>query len=160
MAIVCYLDFDGVVHDDDVYWSPKRGIYIKTPDRTLFEWMPILDELLVPYPTVKIVLSTSWVRTKSFEFAKSQLSPMLQARVIGATFHNRLMQKLEFSLMARGQQIWEDVGRRKPTGWFAIDNDDKGWPPQCRDRLVKTEDRLGLSDPVVQVEIQRMLMSL
>ena len=157
---VCYCDYDGVVHDDAVYWSPKRGIYISTPDRTLFEWMPILEDLLAPYPVVKIVLSTSWVRVKSFEFAKSRLSPTLQQRVIGATFHNRLMQKLEFDFMSRGFQVWSDVKRRNPASWFAIDNDDLGWPPHCRDRLIKTEDRLGLSDLDVQDAIRRMLMSM
>jgi hypothetical protein len=87
---ICYVDYDGVVHVNSVYQSPKRGIYIgSTPGHTLFEWLPILDELLAPYPDVKIVLSTSWVRARSFEYAKSKLPPSLQARVIGATFHYR-----------------------------------------------------------------------
>lgn len=157
---VCVVDYDGVVHDDEVYWSPKKGIYIRTPGRTLFEWLPILEELLEPYPDVKIVLSTSWVRVKSYEFAKKQLSEALQARVIGATFHNRLMRKDEFDFLSRGQQVLADVARRKPTNWFAIDNDDQGWPARYRDRLIKTEDHLGLSDPAVQDAIRRILMSL
>ena len=41
-----YLDFDGVVHDDAVYCHPKRGIYVSTPGRTLFEWSYILEELV------------------------------------------------------------------------------------------------------------------
>jgi len=155
---VCYLDFDGVIHDDAVYWHPKRGIYLDTPGRTLFEWMPILEELLAPHPDVKIVLSTSWVRVRSFGFAKGKLSPALQARTIGATFHNELMQKAEYDLLSRGYQVLADVTRRKPTSWFAIDNDDRG-PQEYRDRLVKTEDRLGLSDPAVQEAIRAMLVS-
>lgn len=157
---VCVLDYDGCLHDDAVYWSPKRGIYMGTPGRVLFEWMPILEELLEPYPEVKIVLSTSWVRAKSFDFAKGQLSLALQARVIGATFHNRHMRKDEFDLMSRGRQVWSDVLRRRPASWFAIDNDDQGWPQGCRDRLVKTEDHLGLSDLRVQDAIRNILRSL
>lgn len=57
---VCYCDYDGVVHDDAVYWSPNMGIHMRTPGRTLFEWLPLLEELLAPHPEVKIVLSTSW----------------------------------------------------------------------------------------------------
>ncbi len=129
-----------------------------TPGRILFEWMHILDELLAPHPEVKIVLSTSWVRERSFNFAKAQLSQTLQERVIGATFHNRLMQKVEFDFVSRGQQVWNDVQRRQPVSWFAIDNDEKGWPEHCRDRLIKTEDRLGLSDAVVQNAIINILI--
>lgn len=157
---VCYLDFDGVLHDDDVYWSPKRGIFIKTPGRLLFEWTPILEELLEPHPDVKIVLSTSWVRVKNFEFAKKHLSSKLQSRVIGATYHRREMRGKEFENLPRGLQVWGDVLRRKPKSWFAIDNDDAAWPAWCRDKLVKTEDRDGLSDTAVQKAVRAMLEQL
>ncbi len=146
-----------MVHDESVYWSPHEGIHLRAPGRTLFEWLPIFEELLAPYPDVKIVLSTSWVRARSLEFAKAQLSPTLQVKVIGATFDNRVTQKLDFDLMPRGLQVWRDVERRKPEKWFAIDNDDQGWPTWCRDHLIKTEDSLGLSDPGVQDAIRRVL---
>lgn len=79
-----YLDFDEVLHDAEVYVSRKRGIELRTPGHTLFEWMPMLEEILAPYPQVAIVLSTSRVRARSFDFAKAQLSHALQQRVIGA----------------------------------------------------------------------------
>lgn len=154
---VCYCDFDGVTHDDAVYSSRDDDIHIRTPGRTLFEWLPLLEELLVPYPHVKIVLSTSWVRFKGFEFAKSRLTVGLQSRVIGATFDNRVTQKYDFDSMSRGQQICADVERRMPARWFAIDNDEKDWPECCRDLLIKTNDRLGLSEPGVQDQIRKML---
>lgn len=157
---VCYLDFDGVLHDDSVYWNSKIGIHIRQPGRTLFEWAPVLEKLLIPYPEIKIVLSTSWVRVKSFEFAKRQLSQALQGRVVGATFHNREIQKFDFDNMSRGAQILADVYRRKPAGWIAIDNDDVAWPSAHMDKLVLTHDRRGISDAVVQEQICRMLESL
>lgn len=156
---VCYCDFDGVVHDDAVYTSRRDGIHIRTPGRILFEWLAILEELLAPYPDVKIVLSTSWVRVKGFEFAKRQLTPCLQSRVIGATFHNRETSKFAFDNMSRGMQICADVRRRKPTRWFAIDNDDHAWPAEHRANLIKTDDRLGLSEPDVQDAIRKVLAS-
>lgn len=157
MTKVLYLDYDGVLHDEEVYFHPRRGIYIETPDRTLFEWMPILDELLRPYPDVRIVLSTSWVRARSFEFAKKQLSPMLQERVIGATFHRRLTRKEWFASLPRGEQIAQDVFRRVPQSWFAIDDDAMYWPEWCRDNLIKTNGSCGISDPAVQEAIRMML---
>lgn len=156
---ICFLDYDGVTHVDAVFWSPGRGIHITTPGHALFEWTNILASLLQPYPDVKIVLSTSWVRLRGLEFAKAQLPPVLRARVIGATFDNRIVQKLEFDMMSRGCQVYADVERRRPTKWFAIDNDDKGWPPFCRSQLIKTDDNLGLSSLEVQDAISRTLMS-
>lgn len=156
---VCYLDFDGVTHVHAVYWSPNRGIHVTTPGHTLFEWAPILEQLLKPYPDVKLVLATSWVRARGFEFAKAQLLPALQARVMGATFDNRIVQKLDYDLMPCGLQGCSDVERRKPAQWFAIDNDDQGWPAAGRNKLVKTSDNLGLSDPAAQEAVRKMLVS-
>lgn len=154
---VLYLDFDGVVHDGEVYWHVKRGIYMKTPGRRLFEWMAILEELLAPYPDVKIVLSTSWVRVRNFNFARSMLSPALQARVIGATFHKREMRKDVFELLSRGAQVVQDAGRRQPKHWFALDDDVEDWPKAFLGNLVATVSSKGVSDPDVQAAIRAQL---
>jgi len=160
LGIVLYLDFDGVLHHDDVYWSRKQGIHLRAPGHSLFEWAEILEEILAPYPYVSIVLATSWVRVKSYEYAKKQLSPTLRSKVIGATFHRREMNKFVFENTPRGEQIYADVKRRKPATWLAIDNDDVGWPSHCRSNLIKTDDELGLSDPNVQAEIRTRLTKL
>ena len=157
MTKILYLDFDGVLHDEHVYFHRRRGIYIDTPGRTLFEWMPILDKLLAPHPGVSVVLSTSWVRLRSFNYAKNQLSVPLQERVIGATFHHRYMRKESFSLLPRGEQIAEDVFRRGPKSWFAIDDDGMYWPEWCRDNLIKTDGAFGISDRKIQEAIRMML---
>jgi hypothetical protein len=34
---VLYLDFNGFLHDEEVYWHARRGIYLKTLGRKLFE---------------------------------------------------------------------------------------------------------------------------
>lgn len=158
--ILYYLDFDGVLHDDEVYFCPRRGVYLDMADRTLFEWAHILEELLISSPEVKIVLSTSWVRMKSFQFAKRRLPPELQKRVIGATFHHGVMIASDFDHLYRGQQVWSDVVRRKALCWFALDNDNVGWPRHCRDNLILTDDRTGLSEPIVQQQIRVRLTEL
>lgn len=157
---VCVLDFDGVLHDDAVFSSPDRGMYLAAPGRVLFEWMPILEELLRPYPDLGIVLSTSWVRAKGLAYATSRLAPALSSRVVGATFDNRLVQKAEFDMLPRGLQVWQDIERRAPAAWFAIDNDAAGWPEHCLERVVLTQDRRGLSDIRAQEAVRRILASM
>ena len=157
---ILYLDYDGVIHDSEVFIHPKRGIYIETPGRILFEWMPILEDLLLPHPDVRIVLSTSWVPSKGFSFARRQLSKHLQNRVIGATYHNRYMRKDVFPYLSRGAQITSDVARRLPDSWFAIDDDVSEWPEWCLNRLVQTNGTLGISCPDTQERIRSMLNAL
>ena len=55
--MLLYLDYDGVLHHENVLLDRKQGIHIGTNvptaiGRTLFEWMPILEQLLAPHPNV------------------------------------------------------------------------------------------------------------
>lgn len=154
-----YLDFDGVLHHDAVYIHPTKGIYMREQGFTLFEWMPILDTLLAAHPDVGIILSTSWVRVKSFSYAKSKLSAELQMRVIGSTFHKGLMDKDLFSQLTRASQILGDVSRRglREEQWIAIDDDAEGWPFMYAKNLIRTELALGISERAVQAEISAWL---
>jgi len=154
---ILYLDFDGVLHHEDVYFHRRRGIYIAAQGRKLFEWVPVLEELLAPYPTVAIVLSTSWVRVRSFDYAKSKLPLSLQERVMGATFHHRYMREDEVIHLSRGEQIAQDVFRRGPKGWFALDDDYEGWPTWCKDKLIRTDGAVGISDLHVQHAVRIIL---
>jgi hypothetical protein len=157
---ILYLDYNGVLHDSQVMRNRKRGLYLAKPDKTFFEWMPILDALIAPVDDLKIVLSTSWVRAVDFDTAKYELSPALRERVIGSTFHHPGLSQSVFDTMPRGQQIVEDALCRKPTKWFAIDDDTFGWPAAYRDRLIATDGTSGLSDPTVQEAIRAMLATL
>lgn len=157
---LCILDLDGVVHHHEVYYQPGRGVYMREPNHELFEWACILSDLLAPYPDVRIVLSTSWVRSRGFDFTKTALPLPLRARVIDATFDNREVQKLEFDFMSRGQQVLNYVERRALKRWFAIDDDANGWPDWCQHRLVQAQGHLGLSDPRAQDAVRKILETL
>lgn len=159
--LVLYLDFDGVLHHEDCCWS-KHGPYINArslgPDRyTVFQHLDLLERILAPYPQVKIVLSTSWVRSYGCHGATKRLqSESLRSRVIGATFHSR-MNEQEFAAAPRGMQIWGDVVQRKPLDWIAIDDDYLHWPKWTLDNYVKTHPRDGISHPPVRAELERKL---
>jgi hypothetical protein len=154
---ILYLDYDGVVHHEECFFHPKKGIYLKAEGHTLFEWAPILADLLAPHPEVQIVLSTSWVPNRSFNYAKYRLPKTLQDRVIDATFHRGHHDRPSFLAMPRGQQIAADVLRRSPQSWFAIDDDAVDWPDWCRNNLIETNGATGLSDPGIQYAVKTML---
>lgn len=156
---ICILDFDGVVHHDAVFYRPGVGVFMSEAGHELFEWSHILADLLEPHPDVKIVLSTSWARMLGYEFARSALPAPLSSRVIGATFNNSDIQKLDFDFMSRGVQVEWYVKRRGLQRWFAIDDDVDGWAPGDK-RLVKTQSHLGLSEASVQDDVRRALAML
>lgn len=154
-----FLDFDGVLHPESVYLLHKRGpILLNEPGHRLFEHCILLEQVLEPYPDVRIVLSTSWVRRYrgSVRRVSRRLTPGLQARVVGATYHSA-MDREEFAAAPRGMQVWSDVLRRKPVAWLALDDDWLHWPAWCRDCLVRTDPILGISEPSVLDELKTKL---
>lgn len=157
---VLYLDYDGVLHHENVLRHPRRGIYLDAPPEfTLFQHVGLLEALLAPHPDVLIVLSTSWVRAIGYSRTLKRLTPLLRERVIGATFHSR-MNEGAFVMLPRGVQVLDDVQRRRPAAWIALDDDGVGWPEEHRHRLVLTDDRLGLTGPGVSDELSRKLTAL
>lgn len=157
-GLVLYLDLDGVLHPENVWLSPGKAPHIASPPgHKLFEHAGLLERVLLPYPDVRIVLSTAWVRVhKSVAKVSRRLTPELRARVIGATYHQSMDADL-FKQAPRGLQIWSDVLRRKPDDWLAVDDDYLHWPAWCRDKLVRTHEILGISAPVVLAELREKL---
>lgn len=159
-GLVLYLDYDGVLHHENVLWHPKVGPYLAAPEQyKLFMHVNLLRELLDPYPALFIVLSTSWSVRYGCTNAAKNLHPSLRARVIGGTHHKRMDQR-DFFSRSRGEQVWSDVCRRKPKAWLAIDDDFSDWPAHCRERLVQTHPRDGISDPAVLSELKSKLQEM
>ncbi len=154
-----YLDFDGVLHPEAVYWRPQRGAYIEdslaSAGHRLFEHAGLLTDLLEPYPHISIVLSTSWARHYRFSKASRRLPIGLRERVIGATFHSQ-MDKVLFDRLSRGRQVLSDVERRQPTSWMAIDDTDEGWD-RARGNVVISDERYGIAEPSVLEKLRDLL---
>lgn len=166
--LLVYLDLDGVMHHQAVYQDRLQGIYMsqtEAPGRILFEWAGVLVDILRPYPNIRLVLSSSWCRRPGYRRTLKRLPVELQARFVGGTFHRRVHgadpgAELEFASLPRGVQIANDVARRRPRDWLALDDDDRGWRVEHRGHLVKCDGRLGLSDPATQLELSRRLSSM
>ncbi len=161
--ITLFLDFDGVLH-------PARAVLGKNGPElrgsgALFMWADGLVTLLAERPHVQVVLSTSWVQHIPFESVRDFLPEPLRDRVIGSTWHSiqtdpTFSKGLQFSYWraaTRYQQIkrWVDLHRLRR--WVAIDDDAQGWNESDRDRLVKTDAEIGLSDPAVIARLSSIL---
>jgi hypothetical protein len=154
---VLYLDYDGVLHHENVLWHPRRGAYLQAPERyRLFQHAELLEQLLAPFPNVVIVLSTNWQRRYGFSKVVKRLPPGLRSRVIGGTYHSD-MPGDGYDLLPRWAQIVNDVYRRRPASWLALDDDVVGWPDWTRPHLLPTDPYEGVSQTSVQAELPRLL---
>lgn len=155
--MILYLDFDGVLHHENVLWHPKKGAYLCAPTgHSLFQNADLLQEILAPYPDLRIVLSTSWVLRYGYTRTAKRLPVGLRERVVGATFHTAMSQDT-FRQLVRGRQVWADVARRLPRGWLALDDSYQDWPEWCLENLVRSDEVLGISNAAVQDELRQKL---
>lgn len=159
-AAVLYLDFDGVLHHENVLWHPRRGAYLHAgPQHSLFQHAPLLTQLLEPHPDVLIVLSTSWVLQYGVTGAAKRLPDGIRARVVAATYHTA-MQRDAFRALPRGQQVYEDVLRRRPGAWLALDDVDEGWPSHVREHVFITDPEQGIGLPGAADALTKRLAAL
>lgn len=164
--VILYLDLDGVVHHEKVLWHPRKGIHMspyQASGHVLFEWLPILEEELAPYPSVALVLSSTWCIRPGYAKTLQRLPEPLRARFIGGTYHKRVHGTDPWTLASfrsspRGVQILEDVQRRRPRHWIALDDDVEHWPEFAIGNLVACDGVTGLSEPKVRAELRRKLM--
>jgi len=153
-----FLDFDGVLHPGEVWYEQgMRQPRLRAPGHELFESLTVFEAAIAPYPSIRIVLSTSWVQALSFEKARGFLSEALQPRVIGATYDPHSPDAWRFNRMRRYDAIEQDVRRRAPTRWLAVDDDAVGWPANELRALALTPTNLGLACPAARAQLHSRL---
>lgn len=144
---VIVLDADGVLHPGDVRLLPG-GLPEFGPGLNghLFEHTGLLADMLKPHRDVHLLLSTSWVQVFGYQQTLSMLPGELRLRVIGSCF-DPARHGPGYSQVARGYQVLEEVRRRGLVTWVGLDDDDRGWPEEIADHLIRTDPVLGLAGP-------------
>ncbi|MDW3688514.1 HAD domain-containing protein [Cupriavidus sp. CV2] len=143
---VLFLDFDGVVHALGEPALDEDFKLLANPN--LFGWLPILGELLEPYPNVRIIVSSDWRRLCDDGTLVRLLGP-LGVRFIGV---------VETWGGSRAEEILEEARRRCLTHWLAIDDHPSVEAASRIDsRFVTCAPDTGVSAASVQAELQRKL---
>lgn len=146
---VLFLDFDGVVHalgepalDEDFH-------LLDNPN--LFAWLPILEEVLFPFPNVQIIISSDWRRLVEDENLIRLLGP-LGPRFLGV---------VEIFGATRAEEVLREAQRRRLTHWLAIDDHPSVAIASSQDaRFIVCEPETGLSSELVQSELRLKLSEL
>lgn len=138
---ILYLDYDGVLHPDEIYRRKDGTIFVRNAPgehAELFMHASLLEALVSKYD-IQIILATSWVKAIGFDKAKSHLPKSVSDKIVGSTYHSSMREIWPW--LSRYQQIIKHVERHSIEGWLALDNDNEGWD-------IKHIDNLALCDHV------------
>ncbi|WP_170291464.1 HAD domain-containing protein [Dechloromonas hortensis] len=143
---VLYLDFDGVLHPDGTEAIDDRGRLIANP--ALFSWLPVLVELLKPFPEVRIIVSSDWRRLFDDAALIRLLGPL----------GNRFAGVVERIAPPRAQEILHDAQTRGLSDWIALDDHRSVHQAARMDpRFIACEPVLGVTSDQVQLAVRMWL---
>lgn len=144
--LVLFTDFDGVLHAADEPALDSTGRLIA--NERLFAWLPILADILEPYPQVRLVVSSDWRRLLDDDNLRRVLGP-LAPRFAGI---------VEIWGASRADEILAEVRRRRLTNWLAVDDHPSVLIASRRDtRFIPCAPDAGLSAPAVQAMLRKRL---
>lgn len=116
-----FLDYDGTLHRGNTLLD-ECGEILLDSGNALFEFAPLLDKLLEPYPQVEIVLTTSWLDTFPLEKVISYLPSALSRRVVATTHGIRVPFGYLQDGSARTYRIRSYVFAHRLKNWLALDD--------------------------------------
>jgi hypothetical protein len=115
--MILFLDFDGVLHPEPCY-----------EQRKLFCFLNSLERVLLDFPHVKIVISSTWRESRSLEMLRNFFIPEIQQRIVGVTpnwrDHEELLSVIGYQRQTE-IEAWIRASGEPWLKWVAID--DKGF---------------------------------
>jgi hypothetical protein len=157
-----FVDYDGTLHAGHGLIDEAGQITLDT-GRPLFEFVQLLVELLAPYPSVEIVLTTSWLQKLPEDKVIAYLPAELARRVVGTTQGR----KARFSYLREGTGRTDIITcyaySKRLRNWLAIDDsvygaDQFGREPGELDRnFVLLDSARGINDDGAQQRIREWL---
>jgi len=143
---VIFVDFDGVFHAMDSRDFEYRGNDLVVSDNpNLFQWAPLLWEIIEPHPVV-IVVHSSWRHLYPKEELIARFPRAMQPRIVGVT------QGRERDQSIRNYVCMNNVRR------FAVLDDSPdafsgNWPT-----LIVCDSKRGINDEQVLESIRRFVV--
>ena len=149
-----FLDFDGVLHDAEIVqidrWSEDTPVPRAIEGRQLFEFAPLLADILRPYPDVHIVAHSSWCRYFDADACRALLAAS------GLRIDDIATGKY------RQDRITQYAYDHGITDWIAVDDEpqnfDERWRHRWGNRLIACDPHHGLSDATIIAAISAWLV--
>ena len=161
-ADVLFLGISGVLHPSRSMYLLVRGSSPSSDGHRDYEGVPVLERALLPYASVRIVLTSTQPWKHGLAAVKAQLGPGLAERVDGFAF-DMLANRGEMSVdtywrLDKSAIVAACVQRQRPRAWVVVDDENIRWPTAVRDsQLVLTDARKGLLDSTTEDRLQTVL---
>lgn len=137
---VLFLDFDGVLHP-----TPQR-------DADLFSQLPLIEAVLVDFPEVRVVVSSSWRETCDLPMLREVFRPALQPQVVGVTprwdiYRDVYRDLHRHTTYSRQWECEKWLAQNGSAGapWLAIDDVREWFEPDCP-HLLWTRYQTGFTE--------------
>lgn len=147
-ALLIFLDFDGVLHPQ--YDGQP------TPVDVVFCHLPRFEAILRDFPTVEIIISSTWRYQFTLDELRARFSPDIAVRIIDATPKTEHIDGNYLPARREGEILdWLAASGRESAPWIALD--DASWQfQQHRDRLVACTWHIGMDD-ATELELRAAL---
>ncbi|MDR6385065.1 HAD domain-containing protein [Paraburkholderia caribensis] len=149
-----YLNFDGVLHPDQVFYEDGCIPSLLAPGHNAFEYAELLAMTLEGYEDVVIILNTWWTFYLGLDACKDLLPTALAARIGGST-----IQYLEAydSMPARLKEAECHIARRRSRPWVILDHTNARYRRDFLPHLLLFDPSQGLGNRSAQRSIERRL---
>lgn len=152
--MILYLNFDGVLHPDQVFYENGCIPSLLTPGHNALEYAEFLANALEGYDEIAIVLNTWWTFYLGLDACKDLLPATLAARVSGSTIQH--IDTYE-STPTRREETEFHIARQRSRPWMILDHNHARYRRDFHQNLLLLDPSEGLGSRAARRSIERRL---
>ncbi|MFM0226608.1 HAD domain-containing protein [Paraburkholderia dipogonis] len=135
-----FLNYGGVLNVGHGLVVDNGAVTLDT-GRPSFEFAPYLIDVLEPWPQVRIIVTTSWLRTLGAERTIALVPVELRRRVVGTTLNTppRLGEIRNGS--AKAMTVIRHASKNRLIKWLALDDEAWGVPIEYESYFLRTDSK-------------------
>jgi hypothetical protein len=152
--MILYLNFDGVLHPDQVFYEKGYMPSLLTPRHYALEHAELLASALEGFGEVAIVLNTWWTFYLGFDACKDLLPATLAARVSDSTMRHI---GTYGTMPSRREEAELHIARQRFRPWMILDHNHAQYRRDFQPNLLLLDPCEGLGSRAAQRRIERRL---
>lgn len=152
-----YLNFDGVLHPDQVLYEEGCAPSMLAFEHSALEYADLLVATLKTHADTAIVLNTWWTFYIGLDACKELLPATLAARVIGCTVQHSSTYN---EAPVRYHEAARYIARRRHRAFVIVDHGNARYPSELNPFLLLLDPSEGLSNQAARRSLERRIQIL
>jgi hypothetical protein len=149
-----YLNFDGVLHPDQLLYEQGCAPSLLTSEHSALEYAGCLVAALESHLDAAIVLNTWWTFYLGLDACIEMLPPALAARVIGSTVQHASTYD---QIPTRHREVERYIARRRHQAFLIVDHANARYSRDLSPFLLLLDPLEGLSNPTTCRSLKRRI---